>query len=77
MIKKRIRWSNGLLCYGYKPAVSWINLRAEHGIGKWKYSKGIFKIVKEMDTKKVRNNIVPFSLMFHIAERLLYFDIFG
>ena len=33
------------------PAVSWINLRVEHGKGKWKYSKGIFKIVKEMVTK--------------------------
>ena len=52
MIKKRIRLSNGLLCYGYKLAVSWINWRGEHGKGKWKYSKGIFKIVKEMEMAK-------------------------
>ena len=51
MIKKN-QVSNGLLCYGYKPAVSWINLRAGHGKGKWKYSKGIFKIVKEMKISK-------------------------
>ena len=39
-------------CYGYKSAVSWINLRVEHGKGNWKYSKGIFKIVKEMEITK-------------------------
>ena len=50
--KKEIRWSNGLLCNGYKPAVSLINWRAEHGKGKWKCSKGVFNIVKEMDTAK-------------------------
>ena len=49
---KRIWWSNGLLCYGYKPAVSLLNWRAEHGKGKWKYSKGIFKIDKELEKAK-------------------------
>ena len=41
-----------LLCYGHKPTVSWINWRGEHGKGKWKYSKSILKIVKEMDMAK-------------------------
>ena len=53
------------------------NLRAEHGIGKWKYSKGIFKIVKKNGNNKVRNNILPFCLMLHIAKSLLYFHLFG
>ena len=35
------------------------------------------KIVKRIGNSLVPNNILPFSLMFHIAERLLYFDNFG
>ena len=52
MMIKIIRWSNGLLCYGYNPAVSWINWRVEHGKGKWKYSKGTFIIVKDTEMAK-------------------------
>ena len=51
-------------------------LRVELGKGKWKYSKGILFIVEKNGNGKVTNNSLPFSLMFHIAERLLYFDIF-
>ena len=73
----RIRLSNGLLCYSYKPAVSWLNWRAEPGKDKWKYSKDIFNNCLRTENSLVPNNILPFSLMFHIAERLLYFDILG
>ena len=76
-VRKSIRLSNGPLCYGYKPAVSWLNWRAEHGKGKWKYSKDIFKNCKRTGISLVANNILPFSLTFHKAERLLYFNILG
>ena len=35
------------------------------------------RIVKKTGNSSVTNNILPFSLMFHRAERLLYFDILG
>ena len=77
MIVKKNRWPNGLLCFGYKPAVSWLNMRVEHGKGKWKYSKGMFKNRLRNGNSTVMNNILSFSFLFHIAEQLLYFDIFG
>ena len=41
-------------------------LGVEHGKRKWKYSKGIFKIVKELEIAKYQITL---------AERLLDFDI--
>ena len=76
-VRKSIRLSNGPLCYGCEPAVSLRDWIAEHGKGKWKYSKDIFKNCERTGNSLVANNILPFSLMFHIAERLLYFSIFG
>ena len=35
------------------------------------------KVVKETGNSQLMNNNLPFSLMFHIAEGLLYFDILG
>ena len=61
-------WLNGLVCYGYKLAVSWLNWRVGHGRGKWMYSKCIFRNESRNGNGKVPNNILPFSRMFHIAD---------
>ena len=52
MIKKESGGKMGCYVMVTKRAVSRINLRAGHGKGKWEYSKGIFKIVKEMKISK-------------------------
>ena len=70
--KTGIMWSNGLLCYGYKPAVSRLNLRVEHGKGKWKHSKRISKIIKDLKIASYRITFCHFFLMIHIAEQLIY-----
>ena len=59
-----------MLCYVYKPVVSWLNWMVEHGKGKWKYSKGILKICQGNGNSKVAENILPFSFMLRVAERL-------
>ena len=60
----------------YIPAVSWLNWIAEYGKAKWKYSNGIFKNCSRTGNSKVPYNILPFTPMFHISERLPYFNIF-
>ena len=60
IIIKRIKWSNGPLCYSYKLAVSWLNWRVEDVKGKWKYSKGIFKTCSRTENSKEPNNILLF-----------------
>ena len=60
----------------YKTAVSWLNWRVHYGKDKSEYNNGIFKNCSRIGNSKVPNNILPFSLMFHLADRLLYFDIF-
>ena len=42
-----------------------------------KYSKDIFKSCERTGNSLVADNILSFSLMFHIAERRLCFNIFG
>ena len=59
-----------------KPSVSWLNWRVEYGKGKSEYNNGIFENCSKIGNSKVPNNILPFSFMFHIVERLLYLDIF-
>ena len=48
----------------YKQAVSCLNWRVEHGNGKWKYSKGMSKIVKELEIAKNRIAFCYFLLCF-------------
>ena len=40
------------------------------------YTNGIFKTAEELEIAKYRISFCHFPLIFHIAERLLYFDIF-
>ena len=51
MIKKNqvVKWA---VMLWLQTGCFFINLSAGHGKGKWKYSKGIFKIVKEMKISK-------------------------
>ena len=67
-----VKWA---VLLGYKTAVSWLNWRAHCGKVKSEYNNSIFKNCSRTGNIKVPNNILPFSLMFHIAERLLYFEI--
>ena len=63
----------------YKLAVFFfflLNWRVQFGKGESKYNNCIFKNCTRIGNSEVPNNILPFSFMFHIAERLLYFDIF-
>ena len=53
----------------------WITWKVGHGKGKWVYSNGIFTYCSRTGNSNVLNNILPFSLMFHLAKKLLYFDI--
>ena len=65
-----------MLCYGYKPVVSWLSWRIEHGKGKWKYSKDILKKLLKNWKQQSTEYYFAISLMFHSSKRLLYFDIF-
>ena len=60
----------------YKPAVSWLKCRVKSGKGKRQYNNCIFKNCLRIGKSKVSNTILPFSLMLHIAEKLLCFNIF-
>ena len=53
-----------MLCYCYKPAVSWLSWRIEHGKGKWKYNKDILKKLLKNWKQQVLNIILPFPLCF-------------
>ena len=44
--------------------------------GNWGYTSAVFKNCSRTGNSKVPNNILLLSLMFRVAERLLYFDIF-
>ena len=68
-----------MLCHGYKPADSWLSWKDEHGKGKWKYSKDIFKNCQRTGNSKVLNSSLAFSLMFHFLNdfyTLIFFNDF-